>query len=222
MLKRFLLITLFSAPALAVPVISGGLSGNGGIFIPDIGFGATTTVGRFLIPNPADNIAAIATASGLTAAQLNALTPGPVRRAGIMTATFTGGILTDGIRFTASATTLTFNTAAAPVYGYFAALDDLTGANPTLFLPLNLTATAQDFFFLLPAAGNYQFSIGAVRNNPSPGFGLFATYSTTVNLSNLAGFGTPEIDPGTASLPLLFCSTLLLSLKPRKAATRVG
>jgi len=219
MLKRFLFVGLFSTPAMAVPVISGGLSGNGGIFVPDIGLGATTTVGRFGLLNPANNIATIATASGLTAAQLDGLTGGPFRRAGIMTATFTGGILTDGIRFTASATTFLLNTGVTPVYAYFAALDDLTGANPTLFLPLNLTAAAQNFQFLLPAAGNYQFSIGALRTNPNPG--IFGTYSTTVNLSNLAGFGTPEIDPGTATLPLLFCSALLLSLKRRKAAAGV-
>ena len=219
MLKRFLLVGLFSAPVMAVPVISGGLSGNGGIFIP-IGPGGLVTVGRVGLINPANNIAAVATSAGLTGAQLDGLTGGPFRRAGIATGTFTGGILSDGIRFTASATTAVLNTGVTPVYAYFAALDDLTGANPTIFLPLNLTATAQTFEFLLPAAGNYQFSLGAVRTNPNPG--VLGTYSTTVNLSSLVGFGTPEIDPGTASLPLLFCSALLLSLKRRQAATRVG
>ena len=121
---------------------------------------------------------------------------------------FTGGILGDGISFTASATTFILNTGVTPAYGYFAALDDLSGALPTQFMPLNLTATAQNFQFLLPATGNYRFSFGALRTNPGPG--ALGTYGTTAVLSNVIGFSTPEIDSGTATAPIFFGLALLL------------
>jgi len=213
MLKRFLLLALFSTPVMAVPILSGGLSGNGGTFVPIGGSGGTELLGRIPFQNPGNNVAAIATAAGVTSSDLTGLLPGGVRAA-IITGTFTGGIVGDGIRFIAS--NLNINLSPAnPAYAYYAALDDLTGANPTLFMPLNLTTTPQTFEFLLPAAGNYQFSIGAIRTNPNPG--VLGTYTTTVILANVTGFGTPELDPARSTLPLLFCSALLLSLGKRRA-----
>lgn len=220
-MKRFLLFFgLLTAQATAVPVLSGGVTGFAGVPIPLGGGVFTQTVTRAGAINPSTNIAAAETAAGLTSGTL----PGGFFRAGLLQATFTDGLLGDGISFTARATTFLVGT-ATPAYSYFAALDDLTGANPTLFLPLNLTATDQTFSFLLPAAGNYQFSIGALRTNPTPtplAFGVpVGSYGTTITLSNLVGFGTPELDPMRSSLPLLFSGVLLLSLRRRSAVASV-
>ena len=213
-MRSLLLAAMLQLPVMAVPIISGGVNNVGGVLVPLGGGVFTQTVARVGLINPANNLAAVETAAGLPAGTLDTLPGNPFRRAGIATATFTGGILTDGIRFTASALPFTLNTGVTPTFAYFAALDDLTGANPTLYMPLNLTTTAQTFQFLLPAAGDYQFSIGAVRTNQNPG--VLGSYGTVVTLSNLIGFGTPEVDPGTASLPLMFCSVMLLCQQRRR------
>ena len=199
---------------MAVPIISGGVNNVGGLLVPLGGGVFTQTVARVGLLNPANNLLTVENAAGLPAGTLDTLPGNPFRRAGIATATFTGGVLTDGIRFTALAAPFTLNTGVTPTFAYFAALDDLTGANPTLYLPLNLTNVAQTFEFLLPADGDYQLSIGAVRSNQNPG--AFGSYGTVVTLSDLTGFGTPEVDPGTACLPLMFCSVMLLCQRRRK------
>ena len=209
-----LLLGVLTAQAAAVPILSGGVSNVGGVLVPLGGGFFTETVTRVGLINPANNIAAVETSAGLPAGSLNTLPGSPFVRAGIAAATFTGGVLGDGIRFTAQANPFILNTGVTPNFAYFAALDDLTGANPTLFMPLSLTAVAQTFQFLLPAAGDYQISIGAVRTNQNPG--VLGSYGTVVTFSNLTGFGTPELDPARSTVPLLFCSVLLLSMGRRR------
>ena len=212
MFKRLLiLLALAPLPALAVPIASGNATAIGDVPVsiaPGIG---SSTVGRVNFFSPANNITAAATAAGLTAATLNGLPGGPFRGAATVGQLFTGGVLTDGIRFTVSATPLVIS--GSPTFAYFAALDDLTGANPTMFMPLSLGFLPQTFEFLLPAAGNYRLTVGALRTNE------VGTYSVAINMLSATGFGTPEMEPGSAALPLIFCSTLLLCGSRRRAVS---
>lgn len=77
----------------------------------------------------------------------------------------------------------------------------------------------------LPADGDYRFTFGAVRTNPTvtinvPFLGQrdVSSYSTTAFLSNVQGVDrVPELDAGAATLPLLFVSGLLLAGRRRRA-----
>lgn len=75
---------------------------------------------------------------------------------------------------------------------------------------MNLGFASQTFEFLLPAAGDYRLTVGALRTNE------VGRYSVAINLLSSTGFGTPEVDAGTACLPLLFCSVMLLCQRRRK------
>lgn len=125
MMRSILLAAVLQLPVMAVPVVSGGITGIGDVFIP-LGSGAASeTVGRIVLFSPPPNINAAAANAGLTAANLNGLPGGPFRGAANLSQDFTGGVLTDGIRFTVSATPLVVT--GSPTFAYFAALDDRTG-----------------------------------------------------------------------------------------------
>jgi len=212
MFKRLMMFLILAPlPALAVPIASGITTAIGDVPVPIAAGIGSSTVGRITAFSPANNITAAATAAGLTAATLNGLPGGPFRGAATVAQLFTGGILTDGIRFTVSATPLVVS--GSPTFAYFAALDDLTGANPTLFMPLSLGFAPQTFSFLLPAAGDYRLTVGALRTNQ------VGTYSVAINMLNATGFGTPEMDPSSAAMPLIFCSMLLLCGSRRRAVS---
>lgn len=211
----FFFASSLSLPLWAVPVISGAFTSSGGVGAFLSTTGGTMTVGRAGLINPANNLASIESTLGLSAGTLDTLPGNPFRRAGVVFQTFTGGLQGEGIEFTASATNFTLLTGVTPTYGYFATLDPLFGALPTIFVPLALTNTPQTFRIDLPASGDYLFGFGAVRNNPNPG--VLGSYGTITLLTGVIGVEkVPELDAHSATLPCLISLGLLLGLRRRQ------
>ncbi len=224
--KRLLLVGALFLPAQAAPIISGTFAQDGGAvgIVPISATGGSTRIARLGNGggNPANNIATIESNAGLPAGTLTTLLPG-AHRAGVLSAVFTGGLIGDSIEFDASQIQLV--ALGSPSFAYFVALDPLFGSLPTVFQPLTLGLLPQTFSVVLPADGDYRFTFGAVRTNPTvtinvPFLGQrdASSYSTTAYLSNVQGVDrVPELDAGAATLPLLFVSGLLLAGRRRRA-----